>query len=134
MVFKLFSFISLGTKWCGPGHKAKHYNDLGKARRTDICCRAHDKCKPEILPFRSKYGRWNFGFTTLKGCHCEYALKRCLSRVHSAASRMTYFSYFKVLKTPCLVFRKKRVCVKRSWFSCKKYGYRKYTVLKKLRL
>lgn len=37
-----------GTKWCGPGSTAQHYDDLGYHRAEDACCREHDHC-PAVL-------------------------------------------------------------------------------------
>ena len=36
------------TKWCGPGSTARHFDDLGEDRDTDICCREHDHCDQGI--------------------------------------------------------------------------------------
>lgn len=34
-----------GTRWCGMGNRANHYNDLGFLHsREDACCREHDMC------------------------------------------------------------------------------------------
>ncbi|KAJ8312465.1 hypothetical protein KUTeg_009838 [Tegillarca granosa] len=37
-----------GTKWCGRGQTALHFNDLGTDREADVCCRDHDLC-PHII-------------------------------------------------------------------------------------
>jgi len=37
-----------GTKWCGPGHTAVSYNDLGRFHSTDACCREHDHCNTAV--------------------------------------------------------------------------------------
>jgi len=39
-----------GTKWCGPGNTAANFEDLGRERETDKCCRAHDHCDEIIEP------------------------------------------------------------------------------------
>lgn len=41
-----------GTLWCGPGFNANEYNDLGRYRDTDMCCRDHDHC-PNIIAAKS---------------------------------------------------------------------------------
>lgn len=114
-----------GTKWCGAGNKARNFNDLGRFWRTDSCCRSHDKCQPEILPFRKKYGKFNFKPYAVKGCNCEYRFRYCLKKVKTATSRRVYSIYFKVLKPKCMLLRNEKVCVKRNWFRCVRHGYRK---------
>lgn len=47
-----------GTLWCGPGHIARNYSDLGFFRETDMCCRDHDHCDA-IAAGNSKYGLFN---------------------------------------------------------------------------
>lgn len=47
------------TKWCGPGNKAKNFDDLGYFNITDACCREHDFCPESIKAFRKKYDLWN---------------------------------------------------------------------------
>lgn len=54
----------LDTLWCGPGTKAKKYEDLGKAELLDRCCRDHDKCDDSIEAGKTKHGIYNDqGFT-----------------------------------------------------------------------
>lgn len=50
-----------GTKWCGPGNTASSYNDLGKHRDTDFCCRDHDHCEEIVEPTTSLHGIHNSG-------------------------------------------------------------------------
>ena len=88
------SICPLGTKWCGPGHVAKSYDDLGEHRETDICCRDHDKhCKARIDKFSRKYGLWNWSWKTASHCDCEQRFKDCLLNVSMLASK----SYLKQL-------------------------------------
>lgn len=60
----IFNFINiiyqvilhfLGTKWCGQGTLATKWDDLGRHKETDMCCRQHDAC-PWIL--RVEQSRW----------------------------------------------------------------------------
>ncbi|KAH9368044.1 hypothetical protein HPB48_019873 [Haemaphysalis longicornis] len=48
-----------GTKWCGAGDVAKDYDDLGKARGTDMCCRDHDHSNDSIPAFGKEHGLRN---------------------------------------------------------------------------
>lgn len=47
-----------GTRWCGPGNTANGYEDLGKFKETDKCCRDHDHCD-NIPAGEEKYGLKN---------------------------------------------------------------------------
>ena len=78
------SIVSIfsGTKWCGPGHIAKTYDELGTNRETDKCCREHDRhCKIRIKGGRKKYGLWNLSWKTASHCDCEVKFKKCLDKV-----------------------------------------------------
>lgn len=48
-----------GTKWCGPGNTAANYNDLGKHRDTDMCCREHDHCEDIVESQQMLHGVFN---------------------------------------------------------------------------
>jgi len=45
-----------GTKWCGPGNTAANFEDLGRERETDKCCRAHDHCDEIIESHGALHG------------------------------------------------------------------------------
>eukprot|EP00106_Octopus_bimaculoides_P022644 XP_014790086.1 PREDICTED: uncharacterized protein LOC106883552 [Octopus bimaculoides] len=53
-----------GTKWCGDGNISRNYDDLGKNKETDKCCRSHDHCVEYILPFTRRYGLFNWSIFT----------------------------------------------------------------------
>lgn len=48
-----------GTKWCGPGNTAANYDDLGRERETDKCCRDHDHCDEIIESHSTLHGLSN---------------------------------------------------------------------------
>ncbi|EEC13414.1 hypothetical protein IscW_ISCW008898, partial [Ixodes scapularis] len=48
-----------GTKWCGAGDVAKNYDDLGRERATDVCCRDHDHAPDSLAPFETEHGITN---------------------------------------------------------------------------
>ena len=60
-----------GTKWCGNGHIAENYDDLGEHKGTDRCCRTHDHCKVIIPGLTSKYNYFNFRPYTIVSCSCD---------------------------------------------------------------
>ena len=64
-------FVYPGTKWCGKGNSARHYDDLGDNRQTDMCCRAHDHCAHTIPPLTTKYDMFNYRFHTVSHCYCD---------------------------------------------------------------
>jgi len=113
---KINPFIFPGTKWCGKGSIAKSYNDLGKYKKTDRCCRTHDKhCKARIEPYKRKYGLLNWSWKVASHCECEVRFKKCLKKVDDHASSLVYFTYFKVIKPRCIRLKHVKTCVKRSW-------------------
>eukprot|EP00795_Rhopilema_esculentum_P007511 gene7511-13291_t len=80
--------IYKGTKWCGHNDIAKSYNDLGKYRKTDMCCRTHDKhCSLRIKAFQKKYGLINWSIKTASDCNCDIAFKKCLDKASTLHAR-----------------------------------------------
>merc|ERR1712198_591487 len=67
-----------GTKWCGPGHGAKNYTELGYYRNTDLCCRAHDHCNVTIRPNETKFHYKNTKLWRLSNCECEEVFFDCM--------------------------------------------------------
>lgn len=53
-----------GTQWCGNGHIAKTYDDLGRYEQLDKCCRKHDKCPILLRAGKSGWGLTNSWFYT----------------------------------------------------------------------
>nr|CAD7423980.1 unnamed protein product [Timema monikensis] len=52
-------FIYPGTKWCGPGNIAKHFDDVGRYGEEDKCCREHDHCPKQLGAGQCRYGICN---------------------------------------------------------------------------
>ncbi|XP_035793826.1 uncharacterized protein LOC118467436 isoform X1 [Anopheles albimanus] len=67
-------FLSPNTKWCGKGHSASRYNQLGGASRADMCCRKHDHCQLMIPAMGTRWQLFNFGAITLSHCACDKRL------------------------------------------------------------
>ncbi|XP_005176978.2 phospholipase A2 [Musca domestica] len=87
-----------GTKWCGPGNTAANYNDLGKHRDTDTCCREHDHCEMIIEPTASLHGITNSGMFPIMKCSCEQKFINCLQAVNSMVSNTLGHIYFGATK------------------------------------
>ena len=48
------------SQWCGVGNiAATNQSDIGIYQRTDLCCRAHDKCPIKLRPFKHGFGLFN---------------------------------------------------------------------------
>lgn len=103
-------FIMYGTKWCGPGNKAKHDNDLGYFRNVDKCCRDHDRCPDKIHRDKQRWGVQNLIGFTISDCKCDHKFRACLKHVDKKGwnwvERMTAKSagnlFFNFLQIPCL--------------------------------
>ncbi|XP_034943086.1 phospholipase A2-like [Chelonus insularis] len=98
---KTWGTIFPGTKWCGQGNKAKHEEDFGKYRLTDMCCKQHDRCPEKIKGGMTKYGLTNNGSTTLLSCDCDEQFFDCLKRTRTMSSKTIGILYFDILKRPC---------------------------------
>ncbi|XP_015124799.1 phospholipase A2 [Diachasma alloeum] len=98
---KSWGVIYPGTKWCGQGNKARDDNDLGRFKRTDSCCRDHDRCPDKIKGGKSKHGIRNNGSVTILSCQCDDIFFDCLKGVHSKASKIVGTLYFDIVKNKC---------------------------------
>uniref|UniRef100_A0A182J6W9 phospholipase A2 n=1 Tax=Anopheles atroparvus TaxID=41427 RepID=A0A182J6W9_ANOAO len=67
-------FLSPNTKWCGKGHSAALYHQLGGASRADMCCRKHDHCKLMIPAMGTQFELFNFRPFTISHCSCDTRL------------------------------------------------------------
>uniref|UniRef100_A0A8W7Q0H4 phospholipase A2 n=2 Tax=gambiae species complex TaxID=44542 RepID=A0A8W7Q0H4_ANOCL len=72
-------FLSPNTKWCGKGHSASEYRQLGGASRADMCCRTHDHCKYMIPPMSTNFQTFNIRPFTISHCACDSRQRRDLS-------------------------------------------------------
>lgn len=68
-----------GTKWCGAGHRAKGYKDLGAEQAVDYCCRRHDHCPETIRSKITRYGVTNSRPITVSLCDCDERSVLCPS-------------------------------------------------------
>ncbi|KAG8177245.1 hypothetical protein JTE90_028700 [Oedothorax gibbosus] len=117
-----WNIIYPGTKWCGPGDRAKNDDDLGYHEDTDRCCRAHDKCDDLMAGGETKNNLTNKSPFTALSCKCDNHFYECLSRISSLTSNTVGNAYFNVLRRPCYEenypFSKK--CKKYRTFRCLK--------------
>ncbi|XP_058829080.1 uncharacterized protein LOC131688669 isoform X3 [Topomyia yanbarensis] len=72
-------FLSPNTKWCGKGHSAERYHQLGGASRADMCCRQHDYCKLYIPAMATKWDLFNYRPYTISHCSCDQRQRRDLA-------------------------------------------------------
>ncbi|CAG2066359.1 unnamed protein product [Timema podura] len=68
-------FIYPGTKWCGPGNIAKHFDDVGRYEEEDKCCREHDHCPKQLGAGQCRYGICNKSLFT-RQVHIETQRRR----------------------------------------------------------
>lgn len=64
---------------------------VGVFQGPDLCCREHDLCPQNILPFQYNYGIRNYRFHTISHCDCDARLAgqggcRCRGRVELSSS------------------------------------------------
>uniref|UniRef100_V5ICG6 Phospholipase A2 n=1 Tax=Ixodes ricinus TaxID=34613 RepID=V5ICG6_IXORI len=121
-------FIFPGTKWCGAGDVAKNYDDLGRNRGTDICCRAHDNSDDNIPALQTKHGITNRNLYTMTNCKDDRQFYNCLLNDSSPSSVAVGKVFFNVLRTDCFAYAYPKKCVKKNPFyipilspKCKKY-------------
>ncbi|GLV41833.1 Phospholipase A2 group III [Carabus blaptoides fortunei] len=121
-----------GTKWCGKGHKASKYTDVGMFSTTDKCCRRHDSACPFwIAGFDTKYRLFNWRVNTIMHCQCDERFRACLKRVGTSDANLVGKLFFNVVQTKCFVFKAKKTCVQRSWWGkCQKRKLEKMAILR----
>ncbi|XP_017890025.2 uncharacterized protein LOC108630937 isoform X1 [Ceratina calcarata] len=116
-----------GTQWCGRGHRATKYTNLGGFGKADACCRRHDTACPFFIPaFESRYGAFNWGISSMMHCACDERFRTCLKMAGTASANFIGKIFFDVLRTKCFVLKPRKVCAKRSWTGkCQRHEYRK---------
>lgn len=118
--------IAPNTKWCGRGHSAGRYSQLGGASRADKCCRKHDHCRVNIPGLTTKWQLFNFRLFTLSHCNCDSRFRTCLKMADSPDANMIGRIFFNVVQTKCFVLKPEKVCKHRSWWGkCEKKILRK---------
>ncbi|KAH8418367.1 hypothetical protein KR222_004054 [Zaprionus bogoriensis] len=84
-----------GTKWCGPGNTSTSYDDLGRLRQLDMCCRDHDYCDEIIDSETSLHGlSKNTDWFPIMKCSCEQKFLNCLQALNSFPGKTLGVTYF----------------------------------------
>ncbi|XP_017790819.1 PREDICTED: uncharacterized protein LOC108572981, partial [Habropoda laboriosa] len=116
-----------GTQWCGRGHRATKYTNLGGFGTADACCRRHDTACPFFIPaFETRYGLFNWGISSMMHCTCDERFRTCLKMAGTAPANFIGKIFFDVLRTKCFILKPQKVCTKWSWMGkCQHHEYRK---------
>ncbi|XP_028040028.1 phospholipase A2-like [Bombyx mandarina] len=109
------NFVFPGTMWCGAGHVAESYEDLGSEWETDMCCREHDHCTDLIPAGETKHGLTNDCFYARLSCECDEKFRLCLKNANTDISHTVGMTYFDTIGTKC--YRKDYPVV-----GCQMYG------------
>ncbi|XP_063397538.1 group 3 secretory phospholipase A2-like [Mytilus trossulus] len=112
---KLDLAIFPGTKWCGLDNVASSYNDLGKYKNTDMCCRDHDHCPYFLDHFAEKYHLRNPYPWTISHCDCDTGLFNCLKKLNTTTSNEVGEMFFGLLNVKCIKFEQGQYCAKEHW-------------------
>lgn len=119
-------FLSPNTKWCGRGHSAERYHQLGGASRADMCCRQHDYCKLNIPGMTTKWDLFNYRPYTISHCSCDQRFRTCLKTADSSDANMVGKVFFNIVQSKCFVLKPETMCTKTSWWGkCEKKVRRK---------
>ncbi|CAH0599441.1 unnamed protein product [Chrysodeixis includens] len=125
------NFIVPGTKWCGAGHVAAKYGELGLDAAEDRCCRSHDHCRLNIGMFRRRFGYFNYRPYTISHCRCDRRFRACLKLADTSVSNMVGKLFFNVVQTKCFILKPVKMCTQRSWWGkCLRRGYTKQAFLR----
>ncbi|XP_076226279.1 uncharacterized protein LOC116427502 isoform X2 [Nomia melanderi] len=120
-------FMIPGTQWCGRGHRATKYTNLGGFGTADACCRRHDTACPFFIPpFETRYGFFNWGISSMMHCACDERFRTCLRMAGTSSANFVGKIFFDVLRTKCFTLKPQKVCAKWSWMGkCQRHEYRK---------
>ncbi|XP_026725629.1 uncharacterized protein LOC113492354 isoform X3 [Trichoplusia ni] len=125
------NFIVPGTKWCGAGHVAAKYGELGLDAAEDRCCRSHDHCRLNIGMFKRRFGYFNYRPYTISHCRCDRRFRACLKLADTSVSNMVGKLFFNVVQTKCFILKPVKMCTQRSWWGkCLRRGYTKQAFLR----
>uniref|UniRef100_A0A8B9H0N0 phospholipase A2 n=1 Tax=Astyanax mexicanus TaxID=7994 RepID=A0A8B9H0N0_ASTMX len=125
------AWIVPGTLWCGAGHSALDFTELGLYVNTDMCCREHDHCKDSITSFGFNYGVLNTNIFTLSHCDCDKKFQQCLHKANDSMANVVGYGYFNVLKMRCFEFAERMECAERTWWGmCKFHQMAKYALVR----
>nr|XP_015836099.1 PREDICTED: phospholipase A2-like isoform X2 [Tribolium castaneum] len=94
-------FIVPGTKWCGVGDIATSYQDLGRFKEADTCCREHDSCLEYISMRDSFHGITNKNLFTVSHCDCDEKFRKCLKSDGNLFSEIVGYGYFTLVGPQC---------------------------------
>ncbi|XP_012272908.1 uncharacterized protein LOC105695687 isoform X2 [Orussus abietinus] len=95
-----------GTQWCGRGHRATKYTNLGGFGTADACCRRHDTACPFYIPaFETRYGLFNWGISTIMHCACDERFRTCLKMAGTSSANFIGKIFFNVVQTKCFVLK-----------------------------
>uniref|UniRef100_A0A348G5X1 phospholipase A2 n=1 Tax=Odontomachus monticola TaxID=613454 RepID=A0A348G5X1_ODOMO len=104
-----------GTLWCGPGHIASNYSELGVNWKLDTCCRAHDFCNDYIRPRSSKYGLYNSAKLCRSSlCECDLQFYDCLKKAPGFVAFNVGRIYFKKCRRCFNAYYDVETCIKRG--------------------
>ncbi|XP_011142655.2 uncharacterized protein LOC105185106 [Harpegnathos saltator] len=125
-------FMIPGTQWCGRGHRATKYTNLGGFGVADACCRKHDTACPLFIPaFETRYGFFNWGISSMMHCACDERFRTCLKMAGTASADFIGKIFFDVLQTKCFVLKTQKICLKRNWWGeCARHEYRKQAYIR----
>jgi len=121
-----------GTNWCGKGWRADGFYKFGAYAGADRCCRQHDLgCHESINPGETKYGLTNVRFHAVMHCTCDERFRSCLRMAKTMSADVVGNMFFNVIKIPCFVFTRKKVCTRKTWWGkCLERGKEKRAIWK----
>lgn len=125
-------FMMPGTQWCGRGHRATKYTNLGGFGVADACCRKHDTACPVFIPaFETRYGFFNWGISSMMHCACDERFRTCLRMAGTASADFIGKIFFDVLRTKCFVLKTHKICLQRNQKNnCVRHEYRKQAYIR----